>query len=136
MRSSPLGPWVWMTRQCGHAKPQALPLVPMGQHSNVGIASSLFIAQASGNFLRARHGTGEVRVLLARTTRLAPKEASHEPQIGLGLLQAELPQHLPAVSSPDVKQIVCKGFPETVTRRPSRATSVPSDKTATYVALL
>ena len=125
-----------MARQCGHTKPQALVLVPIGQHSNVGIASSLCIAQASGNFLRARQGTGGVRVLLARTTRLAPEEASHEPQIGLGLLLTELPQSLLPVSSPDVKQIVCKGFPETVTWRPSRATSVPSDKTAAHVALL
>ena len=79
-------------------------------------------------------GTGGVRVLLARTTRLAPEEASHEPQIGAGLLLAELPQRLPAVSSPDEKQVGCKGFPETVTWRSARATTVPSDKSATHVA--
>ena len=134
MRSSPLGPWVWMTRQCGHAKPQVLPLMPIGQHSIVGIVSSLFIALAFVNFLRTRQGTGGVRVLLARTTRLAPDEASHEPQIGRGLLPAELLQRLLPVSSPDEKRIGCKGFPETVTWRSARATTVPSDKSATHVA--
>ena len=37
-----------------------------------------------------------LRGLLARMTHLAPDEASHEPQIGAGLLLAELPQRLPA----------------------------------------
>jgi hypothetical protein len=75
-----------------------------------------------------------LRELLARMTHLAPEEASHETQIGPGLLLAELPQSLLPVSSPDEKRIGCKGFPETVTWRPSRATTVPSDKSATHVA--
>jgi hypothetical protein len=100
--------------------------------TSVGIVASFCMAQASEDFLQTRQGSCGVRVLFARLTR-AP-EAGHEPQIGLGLLPAELPQRLPAVSSPDVKQIGLKGFPETVTWRPSRATTVASDKTATYVA--
>ena len=72
--------------------------------------------------------------MLARTTRLAPEEASHEPQIGLGLLLKELAQSLLPVSSPDEKRIGCKGFPETVTRRSARAATVASDKSATHIA--
>ena len=68
----------------------------------------------------------------ARIARPAP-ETSHEPQIGPGLLLAELAQRLLPVSSPDQKRIGCKGFPETVTRRPSRASTAASDK-ATHVA--
>jgi hypothetical protein len=69
-------------------------------------------------------------------TRLAADEASHEPQIRLGLLVAELAQRQSAVSSPDVKQIGCKSVPETVTRRPAWATTVSSDKPATRIARL
>jgi hypothetical protein len=87
VRSSPLGPWVWMTRQCGHVKPKALPLMPIGQHSSVGIVASFCMAQAYERFLQTRQGTGGVRVLFARLTR-AP-EAGHEPQIGAGLLLKE-----------------------------------------------
>jgi hypothetical protein len=50
--------------------------------------------------------------LRARITRLAPDEPSHEPQIGRGLVPAELAQRLLSVSSPNEK-----GFPEAVTRQ-------------------
>ena len=49
-------------------------------------------------------------------------------------LRLSLSQHLPAVSSPDGEQVTGKGAPETVTWRPSRATSMPFDKAATHIA--